>query len=78
MAIGIDVCHAGKNSIVGFCATTDSYYNNYSSDIIIQPKFQEIIKKDLDRCLSKAIGSFKEINGAMPSKIVIFRDGVGE
>jgi len=38
MVIGIDVCHAGKKSVVGFCATTNSQQTSYYSDIIIQPK----------------------------------------
>ena len=79
MVIGIDVCHAGKKSVVGFCASTNASCTQYYSDIIIQPKYQEIVKKDLDRCLINAIDEFsKENNGHLPSKIIIYRDGVGE
>jgi len=79
MVIGIDVCHAGKKSVVGFCASINSACTQYYSDIIIQPKFQEIVKKDLDRCLINAVQSFsKENGGNMPSKLIIYRDGVGE
>lgn len=35
MVIGIDVCHAGKKSVVGFCASTNSTCTQYYSDIII-------------------------------------------
>lgn len=38
MTIGIDVCHAGKKSVVGFCASTNQAQTAYYSDIIIQPK----------------------------------------
>jgi aubergine-like protein len=31
MLIGIDVCHQGKKSIVGFCATTNRDMNKYYS-----------------------------------------------
>mmetsp|Transcript_21726 Transcript_21726/g.33515 ORF Transcript_21726/g.33515 Transcript_21726/m.33515 type:complete len:118 (+) Transcript_21726:2035-2388(+) len=79
MVIGIDVCHAGKNSLVGFVATTDSSFNHLYSDLIIQPKFTEIIQQDLNRCLKAAIDQFKIKNeGEIPEKIVIYRDGVGE
>jgi aubergine len=79
MVIGIDVCHAGKKSVVGFTASKNASLTQYYSDIIIQPKFQEIVKKDLDRCLSSSIDAFqKENNGELPGRIFIFRDGVGE
>jgi len=39
MVIGIDVCHAGKKSVVGFCASTNASCTQYYSDIIIQPKY---------------------------------------
>ena len=79
MVIGIDVCHAGKKSVVGFCATTNPHHTSYYSDIIIQPKNQELVKKDLDRCLVKAIKEFQNGHGGhMPTKLIIYRDGVGD
>jgi len=62
MVIGIDVCHSGKNSVVGFCATTDQSFNHYYSNFLVQKKYQEIIKQDLDFCMDKALKSFKEKN----------------
>jgi hypothetical protein len=79
MVIGIDVCHAGKKSVVGFTASKNDSLTQYYSDIIIQPKFQEIVKKDLDRCLINSLDAFKSENGGeLPGRIMIFRDGVGE
>jgi aubergine-like protein len=79
MAIGIDVCHSGPNSIVGFAASLDKYFSNYYNDFIVQPKFQELVKKDLDRALKNAIYAFKRANNNQaPTRIFIFRDGVGE
>jgi len=79
MVIGIDVCHAGKKSVVGFCATINNSFNKYYNDIIIQPKFQEIVLKDLNTCLLNAMDAFqKENQGQLPSMILIYRDGVGE
>ena len=61
MVIGIDVCHAGcKKSVVGFCATTNMQQTSYYSDMIIQPKNQELVKKDLDKCLIQAIKDFQK------------------
>jgi hypothetical protein len=31
MLVGMDVCHAGYKSIVGFCATLNSTYSKYYS-----------------------------------------------
>ena len=78
MIVGIDVCHQGKNSIVGFSASTNRYCTSFYSDVIIQAKNQEIVKKDLDRCLVKALAEFKNIEQGTPDKIIIYRDGVGE
>lgn len=78
MVIGIDVCHAGKNSTVGFAASTNVHCSSYFSDVIIQAKNQELVKKDLDNCLRKALQSFRDNVGQFPHKIVVFRDGVGE
>lgn len=58
MTIGIDVCHAGKKSVVGFVATTNPSCTSVYSDIIIQPKNQELVVKDLDKCLSSALNCF--------------------
>ena len=77
MVIGIDVCHAGKKSVVGFIASTNKHQTSYYSDIIIQAKNQELVKKDLDRCLIEAIKAFQINHGDKPTKIIIYRDGVG-
>lgn len=78
MIVGIDVCHASKNSVVGFVASTNTHCTNFYQDIICQPKNQEIVKKDLDRVYGNALESFKQLNGEYPEKIIIFRDGVGD
>lgn len=79
MIIGIDVCHSGKYSVVGFCASIDKSFNRYYSNFLAQRKYQEIIKKDLDYCLDQALKAFQQANkNQLPSKIIIYRDGVGE
>lgn len=78
MVIGIDVCHAGKNSVVGFAASTNRHCTSYWSSIIIQPKNQELVKKDLDTCLRGALAEYQQNVGSMPARILVYRDGVGE
>ena len=78
MVIGIDVCHAGKHSVCGFAASTNTACTSYYSDFIIQPKNQELVKRDLYHCLKGALQEFEANEGCLPTKIVIFRDGVGE
>lgn len=79
MIIGIDVCHAGKKSVVGFVATNNESCTSAYSDIIIQPKCQELVTKDLDKCMYAALQSYASKNGnVLPDKIIIYRDGVGE
>ena len=38
MLIGIDVCHAGPSSVVGFAASTNKEMSQYYSDFILQRK----------------------------------------
>jgi len=59
MVIGIDVCHSGPNSVVGFCASTNSSYTLFYSDIVVQKKNTEIVSQDLGRCLKNAAVHFK-------------------
>lgn len=45
MLLGIDVCHSGPQSVVGFCATINKWMSQYYSEKILQKKSQEIIDK---------------------------------
>jgi len=45
MLIGIDVCHSGPQSIVGFCASVNKQRSQYYSERILQRKGQEIVTK---------------------------------
>jgi hypothetical protein len=55
MLIGIDVCHAGPRSTVGFSASINYSMSQYYSNYIVQKKGQELIKKELGNLLSKAL-----------------------
>lgn len=79
MLIGIDVCHAGPNSIVGFSASTNKELSQYYSEHIIQKKGQEIVQTKMKDALKNAIQVFSEFhNKEFPTNFVIYRDGVGD
>jgi argonaute-like protein implicated in RNA metabolism and viral defense len=48
MLVGIDVCHKGKQSTIGFCATYDPHMCKYYAQASPQPqKGQEIISSTI-------------------------------
>ena len=78
MLIGIDVCHSGPQSIVGFCATINKEMSQYYSVPIAQARNQEIVGKELKEALKKAFESFSKHQGQLPNHLIIYRDGVGD
>lgn len=78
MLIGIDVCHSGPNSIVGFCATINQARSQYYSERIVQRKGQEIVNKQLKDAIKRALGAFGERHKDYPEHFIIYRDGVGD
>lgn len=78
MLIGIDVCHSGRKSVVGFAASTNKYMSQYFSDYIVQSKGQEIVKDKMVALIRKAIHSFETRQGCKPTNFIIYRDGVGD
>ena len=49
MLVGIDVCHFGPKSIVGFCATLNNKFSKYFSQVYYQMKGKEIVDRDAMR-----------------------------
>ena len=78
MLIGIDVCHSGPQSIVGFCASVNKQRSQYYSERILQRKGQEIVTKQLKETMKRALGCFVERHGDYPEHFIIYRDGVGD
>ena len=79
MLIGIDVCHAGPTSVVGFSASTNPEMTQYYSQYLVQRRGQEIVDAKLKETLSLAVEAFQERHGgALPTNYVIYRDGVGD
>ena len=79
MLIGIDVCHAGDQSVVGFSASTNHAMSQYYSDFLIQRKGQEIVEDKMKDSIKRAIEVFAgSHSGKLPTNFIIFRDGVGD
>lgn len=81
MIIGIDVCHdttpGGRQSVVGFCATMNNYFTKYYSRAIFQSRTQEIVD-GLKSCFQDALRAFFQVNGCLPERVFVYRDGVGD
>ena len=80
MLIGIDVCHSGSKSIVGFCASFNKELSQYYSQCIVQKKKQEIIGAKLIDALKTALDVYLKKSGfnRYPDHFIIYRDGVGD
>nr|NP_001107667.1 seali [Strongylocentrotus purpuratus]ABY58155.1 seali [Strongylocentrotus purpuratus] len=80
MVIGIDVYHdpnRGKKSIGAFVASMNRDLTSWFSRVCIQTPHQELIG-GLKLCFTSSLKKYHDINHALPEKIVIFRDGVGD
>lgn len=81
MLVGIDICHKGKQSVIGFCATYDEHMCKYYTQASLQAqKGQEIISSTvLQGYFKSAFQAFRDHNnGELPDHIFIYRDGVGD
>jgi len=81
MLVGIDVCHKGKQSIIGFCASYDSFLCKYYTQASPQErKGKEIISNAvLSEYFKNSFKAYKDFNkGELPDHIFVYRDGVGD
>lgn len=79
MLIGIDICHSGPQSIVGFAASTNREMSQYYTDFLVQRKGQEIVLDNMCGCILLAIKTFAAHHDCQfPTNFVIYRDGVGD
>lgn len=80
MIVGIDSYHdpARKNkSVCGFVASCNSMYTKWYSRIVTQEKGQEILD-GLKSCLIGSLNHYYKMNGHLPNRIIMYRDGVGD
>ncbi|KAM3939929.1 piwi-like protein 1 [Leptodactylus fuscus] len=80
MIVGIDCYHdtlAGKRSIAGFVASLNPGMTRWFSRCVLQDQKQEIVD-GLKVCMQAALNAWHACNKALPSRIIIYRDGVGD
>ena len=76
MFVGVDVCHCGRSSVVGFYANAYTNLAQCYCDTAIQKKGQEIISI-LVPFYANALRSYQKQQKCLPEYIFIYRDGVG-
>ncbi|OXU31859.1 hypothetical protein TSAR_014087, partial [Trichomalopsis sarcophagae] len=80
MVVGFDVCH-DKNDrskdVGAMVASLDPCFGRYFSAVSSHSSGEEL-SNDLSVNLCKALDQYKYYNEALPNRIVIYRDGVGE
>lgn len=81
MICGMDVFHStalGKKSVLALTASMNQSATTYWSTSVIQDEIGQEGSNNLQTGMTSAIEAFKRNNGAPPSKIIFYRDGVGE
>ena len=79
MYIGIDTYHdsGSARSVGGFVASMNDLCTRYYSKTTWQASKQELISQ-LEVCTDEALQQYFKLNNAFPSRVFIFRDGVGD
>ncbi|XP_074526370.1 piwi-like protein 1 [Halichoeres trimaculatus] len=80
MIVGIDCYHdisAGKRSIGALVASLNNGMSRWYSKCVLQHKGQEIMD-GLKMALSGALKDYLKFNSCLPSRIIVYRDGVGD
>lgn len=80
MIVGVDVYHDSvdrNKSCVGFTATMNQFTSSWWSKTFFQNSLEEIGQK-FNVTMINAIRKYHSINGFVPQKIIVYRDGVGD
>ncbi|XP_019476543.1 piwi-like protein 1 isoform X2 [Meleagris gallopavo] len=80
MIVGIDCYHdtlSGKQSIAGFVASLNETMTRWFSRCVVQSRGQELVD-GLKACLQTALREWFKWNKYLPSRIIVYRDGVGD
>ena len=77
MIIGVDSSHIkGKRTGVAMASTINTSFTNfYNKEIIIHESKKEKIQFCISGFLKEAVSEYKNKNGALPSGIIIYRQG---
>lgn len=81
MILGADVSHPGPGSrmpsVSALVASVDEYFLKYVASTRIQESRTEMIRNIKDM-LNVVLHTFKDRNGFLPGRLIMFRDGVSE
>uniref|UniRef100_A0A8B9PIZ5 PIWL1 protein n=1 Tax=Apteryx owenii TaxID=8824 RepID=A0A8B9PIZ5_APTOW len=80
MVVGIDCYHdtvSGKRSIAGFVASLNQAMTRWFSRCVLQDHGQELVD-GLKACLQTALRDWFKWNKYLPSRVMVYRDGVGD
>ncbi|KAK5606868.1 Piwi-like protein 1 [Crenichthys baileyi] len=80
MVVGIDCYHdtsAGKRSIGALVASLNPTMSRWYSKCVLQHKGQELMD-GLKMALTGALKDYLKFNNCLPSRIIVYRDGVGD
>ncbi|NXJ77374.1 PIWL1 protein, partial [Trogon melanurus] len=80
MIVGIDCFHdtvSGKQSIAGFVASLNQTMTRWFSRCAVQGRGQELVD-GLKTCMQTALRDWFKWNKCLPSRIIVYRDGVGD
>lgn len=81
MTIGFDVCHDVKDKRRAFgamVATMDLTQSTQIFSTVTAHTNDEELSNEFSLSVVKAINEFRELHSALPSRICIYRDGVGD
>lgn len=80
MVIGIDTYHDSLQkgrSVGGFVASTNATLTKYYSRVTFQHTGMELID-GLKTLMTAALKKYRDLNGGLPDRIIVYRDGVGD
>lgn len=80
MIVGIDTYHDTidrKKSCVGFVASMNEFTSSWWSQTFFQNSLEEIGQK-INYCMLNALKRYQMVNGFVPQRIIVYRDGVGD
>ncbi|KAL4223114.1 Piwi-like protein 1 [Mactra antiquata] len=80
MVVGIDTYHDSAKkgqSVVGFIASMNKNLTRYYSRVTFQSAKLELADSIMI-CYKGALEKYHEVNGCLPERIIVYRDGVGD
>ncbi|NWS11840.1 PIWL1 protein, partial [Pachyramphus minor] len=80
MIVGIDCYHdtvTGRQSVAGFVSSLNQTMTRWFSRCVVQSRGQELVD-GIKACLQTALRNWFKWNKCLPSRIFVYRDGVGD